>query len=58
MGGARSAYGGRRGIYRVLMGKPEGKNHLGDPGIDGRIILDDSSGSGLWGYGLDQDRDR
>jgi len=40
------------------MGKPEGKNHLGDPGIDGRIILDDSSGSGLWGYGLDQDRDR
>ena len=21
------------------MGKAEGKNHLGDPGIDGRIIL-------------------
>ena len=21
------------------MGKPEGKNHLGDPGVDGRIIL-------------------
>ena len=29
----------RRGVYRVLMGKPEGKHHLGDPGIDGRIIL-------------------
>jgi len=24
---------------RVLVGKPEGKNHLGDPGVDGRIIL-------------------
>ena len=29
----------RRGVYRVLVGKPEGKNHLEDPGIDGRIIL-------------------
>ena len=28
-----------RGLYTVLVGKPEGKNHLGDPGIDGRIIL-------------------
>ena len=28
-----------RGIYRVLVGKSEGKSHLGDPGIDGRIIL-------------------
>ena len=27
------------GAYRVLVGKCEGKNHLGDPGIDGRIIL-------------------
>jgi len=31
--------GERRGVYRVLMGKPEGKNHLKDPGVDGRIIL-------------------
>ena len=31
--------GERRDIYRVLVGKPEGKNHLGDPGVDGRIIL-------------------
>ena len=23
----------------ILMGKPEGKNHLGDPGVDARIIL-------------------
>jgi hypothetical protein len=29
----------RRGVYRVLVGKPEGKKHLGDPGVDGRIIL-------------------
>ena len=27
------------GVYRVLMGKPEGKSSLLDPGIDGRIIL-------------------
>jgi hypothetical protein len=23
-------------VYRVLVGKPEGKNHLKDPVIDGR----------------------
>jgi hypothetical protein len=28
-----------RGVYRVLVGKPEGKNHWGDPGADGRMIL-------------------
>ena len=39
MGGACSKYGDRRGIYKVLVGKPEGKNHLGDPGVDGKIIL-------------------
>jgi hypothetical protein len=26
-------------VYRVLVGKPEGKRPLGDPGVDGRIIL-------------------
>jgi len=31
--------GERRGVYRVLVGKPEGKNHLGDPGVDVRIML-------------------
>jgi hypothetical protein len=39
MGGTCSAYGERRGVYRLLVGKPEGKRPLGDPGIDGRIIL-------------------
>jgi hypothetical protein len=31
--------GENRGVYRVLVGKHEGKNHLEDPGADGRIIL-------------------
>jgi len=31
--------GERRGVCRVLVGKPEGKNHLEEPGIHGRIIL-------------------
>ena len=40
MEGACSAYRGeRRGVHRGLVGKPEGKSYLGDPGIDGRIIL-------------------
>jgi hypothetical protein len=30
---------GRRGAYRVLVGKPEGKNHLKTPGLDVSIIL-------------------
>jgi len=29
MGGACSAYGEGRGVYRVLVGKPEGKRPLG-----------------------------
>jgi hypothetical protein len=29
----------RRDEYRVLVGKPEGRNHLEDPGVDWRIIL-------------------
>ena len=29
-----------RGMYRLLVGKPEGRNHWGDLGIDGRIILE------------------
>jgi hypothetical protein len=28
-----------------------GKDHLGNPGVDGRIILNGSSGSGIWWYG-------
>ena len=31
--------GERRGVYRVLLGKTEVRNHLEDPGVDGRIII-------------------
>ena len=31
MGGACSTYGGGRGMYRVLVGKPEGMRPLGRP---------------------------
>ena len=31
--------GESRGVYRVLVGKPEERDHLGDPGVDERTIL-------------------
>jgi hypothetical protein len=31
--------GERRGAYRALVGKAEGRKHLEDPGIDGKVIL-------------------
>jgi len=38
--GACSACGGRgEACTGFLVGKPQGKNHLGDPGVDGRILL-------------------
>jgi hypothetical protein len=39
MGGTCSSMGERRNVYRVLVGKPEGRDHLKNPGVDGRIIL-------------------
>jgi hypothetical protein len=39
MGRTCGTYGERRGAYRVLVENPEGRNHLKDPGVDGRIIL-------------------
>ena len=41
MGWACSVYGGgvRRGVYRVLVGKPEGKRPLGRPRLRWGIIL-------------------
>jgi len=30
--------GERRGLYRVFVGKPE-RDHLGEPGVDGRVII-------------------
>jgi hypothetical protein len=29
--------GEEREVYKVLVGKPEGKNHLEDQGVDGRM---------------------
>jgi hypothetical protein len=31
--------GERSGAYSILVGKYEGKSHLGDPDVDGRILL-------------------
>jgi len=36
--------GEERGVYRVLVGKPEGKSQWGDLGVDGWIILGRISG--------------
>jgi hypothetical protein len=50
-----------RKVYRVLVGKPEGKNHLEDQGVDGRMgsqwILGRLAGGVQW-IQLAQDRGR
>ena len=39
MTGHVARMGERKGIYRILEGKPEGRHHLEQPGVDGRTIL-------------------
>jgi len=39
LGWVGSTHGEEEGVYRVLVGKPDGKDHLEDPGLGGRIIL-------------------
>jgi hypothetical protein len=39
MGRACSTYGGKDQCMQVLVGRPEGRNHLGDTSVDGRITL-------------------
>ena len=50
--------GERRGVFRFLVGKPEGRGPLGRPRCRWK---DGSSLSWMWGYGLDRaglDRER
>jgi len=47
--------GERRGVYRVSVGKPEGKRPLGRPRRKWEDnIKMDSSGSGMYSHGLDR----
>ena len=62
MGGACSAYGEGRGVYRALVGKPEGKRPLGRPRRrwEDNIRMDlqeEGCGSVDWNE-LAQDKDR
>jgi hypothetical protein len=51
-----------RNVYRILMEKPEGKDHLKDQGVDGRMeskwTLGRLVGAGVEWIHLAQDRDR
>jgi hypothetical protein len=61
MGGACSRYGEKRGAYRVLMGRPEGKRPLGRPRRrwEDNIKMDlQEIGGGMDWIELAQDRDR
>jgi hypothetical protein len=49
MGGACSTYGGRREAYTLFWwGNLRERDRLGDPGVDGRIII--RCVFGKWGY--------
>jgi len=62
LGGADSAHGGEGGVYRVLVGKPEGKRPLGRPRHrwEDNIKMDfQEVGCGVMNWiELAQDRDR
>jgi hypothetical protein len=41
--------GEERKLYKVLMGKPEGKNHLEDQGVSGKVGSEWILGRLAWG---------
>jgi len=44
----------RGGFIGSWWGNRRERDHWGDLGVDGCIILDGSPGGGMWVYGLDQ----
>jgi hypothetical protein len=52
----------RRVVYKVLLGRPEGRRHLEDPGVDGRIPLKLTFKNIVWQgvdwIDMDQERDK
>ena len=54
MGGACSAYGGSgEACTGFWWGNLRERDYLGEPGVDGRIILRWIFRNRMWGYGLD-----
>jgi hypothetical protein len=53
IGGACIVYGWVKDVYMVLWGNLWERDHWGDISVYGKIILNGSSGNGMWGYGLD-----
>jgi hypothetical protein len=54
MGGACGTYRNRKGAYRVLVGRPEGKRQLGRPKVvRGEMVLKLIFKKWIGGHGLD-----